>query len=524
MKITRKQLIKLLREALEDYMKPVVYQDDKLRRRRQRQDIGIPGLVDKLAKLDEPKIDPETGEVTAPDPDFVKTARNLAVNLGSKEYDGEYINLPEAEMSTIEVKKNAYNAFKRAGLNADKVGIDRGANYVLGSYFTDQFELVVRVFADYDYLVNALSGDDSRETAQNIKNKIVYSYGIYFVDDRFNDDRTRLDVMAHGYDGRNPANNDEKVLGSRFEEVSLQRFNEHLSVFKFIVDNVIPISVFRNYNPENALALAMNFIALNGEKIKDENISNEEIARKVLSEAFVHEYIDTAEAIKRNLLSSLSSQRGNSLDLARESEKYNDIFEKSVQDLASRISAGFKSDPGFALKESIVNRIIKEFKMTKDFTSMFDLDGLQAGGGDTLPPIEPPDSGGGGDGGRSGSNYPQVLVDKLVNSIPQFNYMLPSEFDTAVISFIDCNFTIGADNPTGQVQLMFSFFNESVNYTDVVDTVIKFCNSQGDVDDLFNKIIKFLSEYSGKTQRMLNDELNSFGYEFIERSFSNPSR
>jgi hypothetical protein len=521
MKITRKQLIKLLREALEDYMKPVVYQDEKLRRRRQRQDVGMPGLVDKLAKLDEPKIDPVTGEVTAPDPDFVKTARNLAVSLGSKEYDGEYINLPEAEMSTIEVKRNAYNAFKSAGLNADKVGIDRGADYVLGSYFTDRFELVVRVFANYDYLVNALSGKDYIETTKNIKNNIVYSYSIYFVDDRFNDDRTRLDIIAHGLAGRNPANNDEKVLGSRFEKASLKTFKEHLDVFKFIVDNLIPISVFKNYNPENALALAMNFIALNGEKIKDENISNEEIARKVLSEAFVHKYIDTAKEIKMSLL---SSQIGNSLDLARESEKYNDIFEKSVQDLESRISAGFKSDPDFALRETIVNRIIKEFKMTKDFTSMFDLDGLQAGGGDTLPPIEPPDSGGGGDGGRSGSNYPQVLVDKLVNSIPQFDYMLPSEFDTAVITFIDCNFAIGADNPTGQVQLMFSFFNESVNYTDVVDTVIMSCNNQGDVDDLFNKIIKFLSEYSGKTQRMLNDELNSSGYEFIERSFSNPSR
>ena len=510
MKTTRKKLLKLISEALEDYMKPVVYQDDKLRRRRQRQNTGISGLAGKLAKLDEPKIDPETGEVTAPDPDFVKTARNLAVNLGSKEYDGEYINLPEAEMSTIEVKKNAYNAFKSAGLNADKVGIDRGANYVLGSYFTDQFELVVRVFADYDYLVNALSGDDSRETAQNIKNKIIYSYGIYFVDDRFNDDRTRLDIMAHGYDGRNPANNDEKVLGSRFEEASLQRFNEHLKVFKFIVDNVIPISVFRNYNPENALALAMNFIALNGEKIKDENISNEEIARKVLSEAFVHEYIDTAEAIKRNLL---SSKRGNSLDLAKESAKYSGIFEESVQDLANRIASGFKSDPGFALKEAVVNRVIKEFKMTKGFTSMFDLDGLQAGGGDTLPPIEPPADGGSGGGGGQGSEYPLMVVDLFVKKIGA----TADAPDYASIDLPHSSFAVGADVQNGRVECFFSFYDHNAGYTDIVDVISFNCTSKEAVRRIYIGLHNFLVIVNKIYEANLNRELSKLGSGFFSR-------
>lgn len=512
MKLTKKRLIKLLREALKDYMKPVVYQDDKLRRRRQRQDIGIPGLVDKLAKLDEPKIDPETGEVTAPDPDFVKSARNLAVNLGSKEYDGEYINLPEAEMSTIAVKKNAYNAFKSAGLNADKVGIDRGANYVLGSYFTDQFELVVRVFADYDYLVNALSGDDARETAQNIKNKIIYSYGIYFVDDRFNDDRTRLDIMAHGYDGRNPVNNDERVLGSNYENVTLEVFSKKLKIFKFIVDNLIPIAVSRNYNPENALALAMNFIALNGEKIKDENISNEEIARKVLSEAFVHEYIDIAESIGRNLS---SSKRVNSLVLAKESEDYKSIFEKSVQDLASRIASGFESDPSFALKETIVNRLIKEFKVNKDFASMFDLDGLQAGGGDTLPPIEPPDGGGNGGGGGQGSEYPLRVVEMFAKS-QEFN-SFPMSNDYVSVDFRHSSMAVSGETQIGLVDCHFSFFDHSVGYTNIVDIISLNCKSNKDAQRIYSELRKMFLVISRINESNLNRELAKLGSRFFER-------
>ena len=511
MKITRKKLIRLLKEALEDSIKPVVYQDDKLRTRRQRQELGIPGLLDKLDKLDQPRKDPVTGEMIDPDPEYVETARQLAIAMGSKEYDKGYINIPSEEMGELNIMKNAYTAIKKAGLKTDSS--KKGMKSVIGSYFTDNFELVVRVKAVHGYYqAYGLSDVDPQATAWNTKNTIVYSYGIYFVDDRFNDDRTRLDLMIHGKSGRNPVNKDQSVLGSNYENVTLEAFSKKLKIFKFIVDNLIPIAVSRNYNPENALALAMNFIALNGEKIKDENMSNEEIARKVLSEAFVHEYIDIAESIERILS---SSKRVNSLVLAKESEDYKSIFEKSVQDLASRIASGFESDPNFALKETIVNRLIKEFKVNKDFASIFDLDGLQAGGGDTLPPIEPPDGGGNGGGGGQGSEYPLRVVEMFAKS-QEFN-SFPMGNDYVSVDFRHSSMAVSGETQIGLVDCHFSFFDHSVGYTNIVDIISLNCKSNKDAQRIYSELRKMFLVISRINESNLNRELAKLGSRFFER-------
>ena len=165
-------------------------------------------------------------------------------------------------------------------------------------------------------------------------------------------------------------------------------------------------------------------------------------------------------------------------------------------------------------------KLIKEFKINPDYQSFFDFSSLTPsdGGGDNLPPLPPNDEGGGGNGG-SGSNYPQILVNKLVNDeLSDFKsgdiYGMP-EVCTAELS--GSTLDVAADNQNSSIQIMFSFYVHNLGQTEIVDLVSFSCKDQSAVNDLYNGITRLKIRLANKTEASLNRELNKLGVEFIRR-------
>ena len=159
-----------------------------------------------------------------------------------------------------------------------------------------------------------------------------------------------------------------------------------------------------------------------------------------------------------------------------------------------------------------LQKIIKEFKIDKDYENLFDFD---AGGGD-LPPVEPPSNGGGG-GDGSGSHYPQILVDKLVNDAGFESDAIIGSPEMCSAQFYSCNISVSGDSQDGSIFIMFSFFRYDAGYTDIVDHTAFECKSQQNVNDLYSKITTLKASVSNKTLSALNRELAKDGSEFITR-------
>lgn len=166
-----------------------------------------------------------------------------------------------------------------------------------------------------------------------------------------------------------------------------------------------------------------------------------------------------------------------------------------------------------------LKELIKEFKINPNYASFFDFSSLTPsdGGGDNLPPLPPSDNGGGG--GWSGSNYPQMLVNKLVNDeLSDFKsgeiYGMP-EVCTAELN--GCTLDVAADNQNSSIQIMFSFYVYDLGQTEIVDLVSFSCKDQLAVNDLYGGITRLKIRLANKTEASLNREINKLGMEFIRR-------
>jgi hypothetical protein len=170
-----------------------------------------------------------------------------------------------------------------------------------------------------------------------------------------------------------------------------------------------------------------------------------------------------------------------------------------------------------------LRKLIKEFKINPDYTSFFDFSSLNPsdGGGDNLPPLPPDDNGGGG-GGR-GSNYPQILIDKLVNGKLSFfssgtTYGMP---DVCTADLSGSILDVAADNQTSSIQIMFSFYVYDLGQTEIVDLVSFSCDNQSAVNDLYNRINRLRFNLKDRTEASLNREIDKLGIDFISRYMSN---
>ena len=158
--------------------------------------------------------------------------------------------------------------------------------------------------------------------------------------------------------------------------------------------------------------------------------------------------------------------------------------------------------------------ILKEFKINKDYASMFDLSDLQSDGGDVLPPIEPPDKGGGG-GGSNRSEFPLMLVGIFIKGRKFGATTMGS--DDAYIDFPDSAITISANVENGTVDCLFSFYDRSLGYTDIIDMISLKCRSEEDVRRVYIALHNFLVATSIADVSGLNSELSKLGSNFFDR-------
>jgi len=159
--------------------------------------------------------------------------------------------------------------------------------------------------------------------------------------------------------------------------------------------------------------------------------------------------------------------------------------------------------------------LIKEFRVNPEYSEIFD---FESGGGD-LPPVEPPSNGDGG--GGSGSNYPQVLVDKLVSDAMFESDAFIGAPESCSLDMYGCNLSVAGDNQTSTVLIMLSFLILDAGYTDIVDNFTFECKNQQTVNRLFAGIMKMKSALESKTTAALNRELSREGNGFINRYMIN---
>lgn len=164
-----------------------------------------------------------------------------------------------------------------------------------------------------------------------------------------------------------------------------------------------------------------------------------------------------------------------------------------------------------------LKKLIKEFKISPEYADIFD---FESGGGD-LPPVEPPDNSGGGRG--SGSNYPQRLIDRLVNGGMFTSDASMGSPESCTFEMNGGDITVSGDNQGSTVFIMFSFLRFDLGYTDIVDHMSFNCASQQTVNDLFSGISRLGNALSTKTTAALNRELSKEGHEFITRYMLNPN-
>ena len=164
-----------------------------------------------------------------------------------------------------------------------------------------------------------------------------------------------------------------------------------------------------------------------------------------------------------------------------------------------------------------LKRLIKEFKVNPRYSEFFD---FESGGGD-LPPVEPPSNGGGG--GGSGSNYPQVLVDKLVSDAMFESDAFIGAPESCSLDMHGCSLTVAGDNQTSTVLIMLSFLVFDAGYTDIVDNLTFECKDFLAVSDIYNGIMRLKNSLQNKTTAALNRELGRQGRGFIKRYMLNPN-
>lgn len=164
--------------------------------------------------------------------------------------------------------------------------------------------------------------------------------------------------------------------------------------------------------------------------------------------------------------------------------------------------------------------LIKEFKINPDYESFFDFSSLTPsdGGGDNIPPLPPNDNGGRG-GGGSGSSYPQILIDRLVNDeLSNFKsgdiYGMP-EVCTSELN--GSTLDVAADGQNGSIQIMFSFYVYNLGQTEIVDLLSFSCKDQSAVNDLFGGINRLRVNLMNRTEASLNREIDKLGIDFIRR-------
>ena len=177
-----------------------------------------------------------------------------------------------------------------------------------------------------------------------------------------------------------------------------------------------------------------------------------------------------------------------------------------------------------------LKKLIKEFRISKDYESLFDFD---FGGGD-LPPVEPPNGGGGGGGDGSGSKYPQVLINKLVSDSDKLVDDENFEFRSIIgvpemceAQLYSSDITVTGQNETSTVSIMFSFITDNsflkddLGETDIVDVASFECKDQQTVNDLYFGIMRMKKGLENKTHAELNRELDRLGSDFIGRYMLN---